>query len=80
MKLFQSLGLVLMGALTLYIVVSFFMLQKGFNLPMWGQIVLALVLLIVVLNQFRVKNKMMGAISVVGFIIIVASIIVTAIY
>jgi len=56
------------------------MLQKGFNLPMWGQLVLALVLLIVVLNQFRVKNKMMGAISVVGFIIIVASIIVTAIY
>ncbi|MBM7699473.1 hypothetical protein [Kurthia huakuii] len=80
MKIFNLIGFILMSILTIYVVVSFFTLQKGFNLPMWGQIVLALVLLIVVLNQFRVKNKVMGAISIVGLIIIVASILVTAIY
>jgi len=80
MKIFNLIGFILMSILTVYVVVSFFTLQQGFNLPMWGQIVLALMLLIVVLNQFRVKNKVMGAISIVGLIIIVASIIVTAMY
>lgn len=80
MKIFNLIGFILMSILTIYVVVSFFTLQQGFNLPMWGQIVLALMLLIVVLNQFRVKNKVMGAISIVGFIIIIASIIVTTMY